>query len=90
VTSQSLSTSLELGKVSGTNNAAFSRAMTEKLEQVRPEPSVTPQDVERVLAVGRLLLSVLTDEELEMLHQALEDQSNGQRADFRIGNASGS
>jgi hypothetical protein len=39
-----------------------------------PEPTnrvVTKDDVERVLAVGRLLLSVLTQEELERLQRSL-------------------
>ena len=81
---------MELGNVSGTKIAAFDSTMTETLKTAQPEPRVSPQDVERVLAVGRLLLSVLTDEELDMLRQALEEQSNGQRAEFRIGNASSS
>jgi len=35
------------------------------------DPKVTVEDVERVLAVGRLLLSVLTPEEIEGLREAL-------------------
>jgi hypothetical protein len=34
-------------------------------------PAVTREDVERVLAVGRLLLSVLTTEELDRLRDCL-------------------
>jgi len=34
-------------------------------------PKVTIEDVERVLAVGRLLLSVLTSEELDSLRKEL-------------------
>ena len=34
-------------------------------------PKVTVEDVERVLAVGRLLLSVLTPEEIEDLRETL-------------------
>lgn len=78
------------GRVSDTKTATLSDAMTETPKTKRPESSVSPQDVERVLTVGRLLLSVLTAEEFEMLRQALEDQSNGQRAKLKIGNASGS
>ena len=38
----------------------------------RPErPRVTAQDLERVLAMGRLLLSVLTPEELDELRDEL-------------------
>ncbi|UCG24968.1 MAG: hypothetical protein JSW55_02955 [Chloroflexota bacterium] len=40
--------------------------------------SVTKEDVERVLAVGKLLLSVLTPDELEALGQALQAQSDSQ------------
>ena len=36
-------------------------------------PQVTQQDLERVLAVGRLLLSVLTPEELDRLRKDLVD-----------------
>ncbi len=53
-------------------------------------PVVTPEDVERVLAVGRLLLSVLTPEELEQLQKALTSErrcSNaGGRQKREIGN----
>ncbi len=40
--------------------------------------SVTKEDVERVLAVGKLLLSVLTPDELEALGQALQAQRDSQ------------
>jgi hypothetical protein len=36
-------------------------------------PKVTQQDLERVLAVGRLLLSVLTPEEIDQLREELAD-----------------
>jgi hypothetical protein len=38
-------------------------------------PSVTIEEVNRVLDVGRLLLSVLTEEELEELKRFLKDDS---------------
>ena len=41
---------------------------------------VTIDDVERVLAVGRLLMSVLTPEELDQLRDALAN-----RTPFRVG-----
>ena len=40
-----------------------------------PEPQITREDVERVLAVGRLLMSVLTDEELDRLREYLNDDN---------------
>ncbi|MGD2078202.1 MAG: hypothetical protein PVH18_07445 [Chloroflexota bacterium] len=40
--------------------------------------SVSREDVERVLAVGKLLLSVLTPDELEALGQALQVRSDSQ------------
>jgi hypothetical protein len=43
--------------------------------QDHPEPQVT-LDVEPVLAVGRLLMSVLTEEELEELRTQLIDQKS--------------
>ena len=53
-------------------------------------PVVTPEDVERVLAVGRLLLSVLTPEELEHLQKALTNErpysTEGDRPKREIGN----
>lgn len=64
--------------------------MTETFKSDQPEPNVSPQDVERVLAVGQLLLSVLTHEELEVLRQALKDQRTSQNDEIIIGNASGS
>lgn len=39
--------------------------------QQTPGPDATLDDVERVLAVGRLLLSVLTSEEIEQLREEL-------------------
>jgi hypothetical protein len=44
-------------------------------------PQVTQQDLERVLVVGRLLLSVLTPEELDQLREELADgKSHGDDA----------
>lgn len=40
----------------------------------KSETAVTIEEVNRVLEVGRLLLSVLTPEELEQLQQLLNDQ----------------
>ena len=48
--------------------------------KLRIEPRVTRQDVERVLALGRLLMSVLTPEELDQLQDAV---ANGRP--FRVG-----
>ena len=57
----------------------------------RTAPVVTLEDVERVLAVGRLLLSVLTPEELEHLQNALTGQgpysNDGDQPKREIGNA---
>ncbi len=46
-------------------------------------PQVTFEDVNRVLEVGRMLLSVLTEEEIEELQEILSRQ----KADQNIGNA---
>jgi hypothetical protein len=46
-------------------------------------PAVTIEDVNRVLEVGRLLLSVLTEEEIEELQEILSRQKSGEE----IGNA---
>lgn len=40
--------------------------------------SVTIQEVNRVLEVGRLLFSVLTPEEIEELHKLLSSQTDNQ------------
>ena len=45
--------------------------------------AVTVEDVNRVLEVGRMLLSVLTEEEIEELQEILSRQ----KADQNIGNA---
>lgn len=58
------------------------------------ESTVTIGEVNRVLEVGRLLLSVLTSEELDQLQQLLNDQSidglfhtpTASTADTEIGN----
>ena len=46
-------------------------------------PAVTVEDVNRVLEVGRMLLSVLAEEEIEELQEILSRQ----KADQNIGNA---
>ena len=46
-------------------------------------PAVTVEDVNRVLEIGRMLLSVLTEEEIEELQEILSKQ----KADQNIGNA---
>ena len=52
---------------------------------------VTLEDVERVLAVGRLLLSVLTTEEIERLQYALKNEfpysGESEQSKHQIGNA---
>lgn len=58
--------------------------MSKKTGQQSPtELRATIEEVNRVLEVGRLLLSVLTQEELEKLQNALIDLSEAQE----IGNA---
>jgi hypothetical protein len=58
--------------------------MSKKTDQQSPtELRATIEEVNRVLEVGRLLLSVLTQEELEELQNALIDLSDAQE----IGNA---
>lgn len=60
----------------------------------KPDTAVTIEEVNRVLEVGRLLLSVLTTEELDQLQQLLNDQSidglfnatTVSTADTKIGN----
>jgi hypothetical protein len=49
--------------------------------------SVTKEDLERVLAVGNLLQTVLTPDELEALGRALQAQSNFpvEKSDNRMG-----
>ena len=44
---------------------------TDCTDRGHPRPSVTIEDVNRVLEVGRLLLSVLTPEELQELQELL-------------------
>ena len=52
---------------------------------------VTLEDVERVLAVGRLLLSVLTREEIQRLPYSLTNRlpcrNEGDQTELEIGNA---
>lgn len=48
------------------------KVMTKEAIEERPtEPTVTLEDVDRVLEVGRLLLSVLTQDELDELQELL-------------------
>ena len=58
--------------------------MSKKTDQQNPtELQATIEEVNRVLEVGRLLMSVLTQEELDELQDALTDRSDPQG----IGNA---
>ena len=51
--------------------------MPQQSEQKRlTEAQVTIEEVNRVLEVGRLLLSVLKEEELKELHRALSSSSD--------------
>ena len=59
--------------------------MDQKSKPKRPtEPKITAEEVNRVLEVGRLLFSVLTEEEITELQRILNDSSDGNE----IGNAS--
>ena len=50
--------------------------MTQKAAQTSTmEPVITIEEVNRVLEVGRLLISVLSPEELDQLQQALRRQT---------------
>lgn len=62
--------------------------MPESLKSVQPEQSVSSEDVERVLAVERLLLAVLTPEDLETFRILLQGQRIGQNGKTTKGNAS--
>lgn len=71
--------------------------MTTKYAQTSTtEPAITIEEVNRLLEVGRLLLSVLTAEELDQLQQALRRQTANElfniplssASDTDIGNAS--
>ena len=58
--------------------------MSQKPDSKRPtDNQVTIEDVNRVLEVGRLLLSVLTEEELKNLQKVLNTSGNTSK----IGNA---
>ena len=58
--------------------------MSEETEKQTPTKSaVTVEDVNRVLEVGRLLFSVLTQDEIKKLQQILNNSSD----DSRKGNA---
>jgi hypothetical protein len=81
---------MEQGKAGDTNYASKVALMTETLKLAQPEQTVSAQDVDRILAVGRLLLSVLTPEELEFLRIELFEQRSGQDGKTIIGNASSS
>ena len=62
--------------------------MSEQIKEgIKPDPVETAQALERVLAVGRILRSVLTEEELAALAQALNGYSEQQpEPDMEIGN----
>jgi len=49
--------------------------VSEKADESSKEKSVTVEDVNRFLDVGRLLLSVLTPEEIEALQEYLNENS---------------
>lgn len=52
--------------------------MSQKTDTERPtEHQVTIEEVNRVLEVGRLLLSVLTEEEIAELQRVLNGSSDG-------------
>jgi hypothetical protein len=58
--------------------------MSEEITKNLPTISeVTIEDVNRLLEVGRMLLSVLTEEEIEELQEILSRQKSGEE----IGNA---
>jgi hypothetical protein len=54
--------------------------------------TVTIEEVNRLLEIGRLLFSVLAPEEIVLLHQVLNNQENSQKFGFtkenEIGNTS--
>jgi len=66
---------MKLGKASDTYTTAQVTAMTETQETTQLDQTVSTDEVERVLAVGRLLLSILTPEEIEILGETLRVQS---------------
>ena len=63
--------------------------MSQKTDQKLPtEPQVTIEEVNRVLEVGSLLRSVLTEEELEELQSMLSETKDLQsQEEQQIGNA---
>jgi hypothetical protein len=64
--------------------------MTETIKATPSENKVTAVEVDRVLAVGSLLLAVLTPEEIETFRLVMQGQRFGQNGKTKIGNASGS
>jgi hypothetical protein len=66
---------MKLGKASDTHIIAKVTAMTETQETTHQDQTVSTEEVERVLAVGRLLLSLLTPDEIETLRETLRVQS---------------
>jgi hypothetical protein len=64
--------------------------MTEAIRATPSENKVTAVEVDRVLAVGSLLLTVLTPEEIETFRLVMQGQRFGQNGKTKIGNASGS
>ena len=61
--------------------------MTNAKTEEKSKQGVTAEEVERVLAIGRLLLSILTPDELETVRQALNGQQSGRNS--KKGNANG-
>ena len=81
---------MKLGKASDTKISSQVTMMTKTKIVAQQEHSVTAEEVERVLAVGELLLAVLTPEELETFRLFLNNQQLSQECRTKIGNASGS
>ena len=55
-----------------------------KKDQDSSKPDVTVDDVNRVLDIGRLLLSVLAEEEIKELHRLI----NAETTEVELGNMS--
>ena len=64
--------------------------MTEAKIATPSDNEVTAIEVDRVLAVGSLLLALLTPEEIETFRLVMQGQRFGQNGKTKIGNASGS
>jgi len=77
-----------LGKVSDTYSAYQTTDMNETIRAGQSENDMTTAEVERILSVGQLLLSVLTPEELDTFRLLLQGQQSSQNDKSKIGNAS--